>query len=305
MTRWSLVLVVPALLFSAESSMPADNARPPYASLQITRMSVAPMAVPGGIATVAAKEQRLAAGFGRLLARGWTFDISLDYGYTRYEYTGIDGRNRDQHRLQFPMRAQGAALGWHLDAHVAPGVSTSSNVFQDPFQRWTGDDVIVTAALEARRQASGSQGWLLGLAYDRAWGRPRVYPVAGVELAPAPDVRLRLAFPDSSLVYDMSATHALSWRIYPSGHQWHVVSDELDDDFDYQVRAVRSELTWSWRFTSDLVLGMTAGYELGASHRFYDDTGARIVGDAASRWLFGISIRTGGAPLPYVHNYGW
>ena len=263
------------------------------------------MPVPGGIATVAVEEQRLAVGFGRLRMREFTFDVGLDYGYTRYEYTGIDGRNRDLHRLQVPMRVQAAAYGWRFDAHVAPGVSTSSNVFQDPFGRWSGDDVIVTAAFEARRPASGSPGWLLGLAYDRAWGRPRLYPVAGVELAPAPDVRLRLAFPDSSLDYDLSPAHSLAWRIYPSGHQWHVVSDELVAKFDYRVQAVRTDLTWSWQFTRGLILGVTAGYESRTRHRFFDDTGARIAGDAASRWLFGISVRTGRAPLPYTNNYGW
>ncbi len=305
MSRGYLLLVVPALLTGAVPAMPADNARPPYASVQITRMSAAPMPVPGGMATVGTKEQRLAVGFGRLLARGWTFDFGLDYGYTRYEYTGIDGRNRDLHRLQIPMRAQAAANGWQFDAHVAPGISTSSNVFQDPFGRWTSDDVVLTAALEARRPASGSLSWLLGLAYDRAWGRPRAYPVAGVELAPASDLRLRLAFPDSSLDYDMSPAHALSWRVYPSGHQWRVVSDELAAEFDYRVQAVRTELTWSWRYTRGVVLGVTAGYESRTRHRFVDDTGTRIAGDAAGRWLFGISLRSGRAPLPHAHNYGW
>lgn len=263
------------------------------------------MPLPAGVATVAAKEQRLAIGFGRASLRGWTFDIGLDYGYTRYEYTGIDGRNRDLHRLQIPVRVQAAANGWQFDAYVAPGISTSSNVFQDPFGRWTGDDVIATGSLEARRPASGAPAWLLGLAYDRAWGRPRVYPVAGVELAPMPDVRLRLAFPDSSLDYDMSPAHALSWRIYPSGHHWHVVSDELAADFNYRVQALRTELTWSWRFAGDLVLGVTAGFDAGARHRFVDDAGTWIAGDAAGRWLFGIGVGTGRAPLPYAHNYGW
>jgi len=305
MTRGYLLLVIAALLLGAMPARPADSAQPPYASVQILRMSAAPMPLPGVIAAVSVEEQRLAVGFGRLRTRGMAFDIGLDYGYTRYEYTGINGRNRDLHRLQVPVRARAATNGWQFDAHIAPGVSTSSNVFQDPFGRWSGDDVTVTAAIEARRPASVSPGWLFGLAYDRAWGRPRVYPVVGVELAPAPGLRLRLAFPDSSLNYDLSPTHALAWRIYPSGHQWHVVSDERGAEFDYRVQAVRTELTWSWRFTRGLALGVTAGYESRTRHRFVDDAGAGIAGDAASRWLFGISVGTGRAPLPYAHNYGW
>ena len=109
-------------------------------------------------------------------------DVAINYQYTRYEYEGIDGRNRDLHRLQVPIHFSRALEQWRLEGYVAPGVSTSSNVFKDLFNRGSSDDLFVSARLEGERK-SAARNWIVGLAYDRIFGEPTLYPVVGVEIS--------------------------------------------------------------------------------------------------------------------------
>ncbi len=114
------------------------------------------------------KEYRAWAGLGGWRAGTWRFGAGLDYEYTRYEYDGVAGRNRDLHRLQLPLRFTREHGDWQLRGHVAPGVATSSNIMQDLFTEGSGEDLLLTARLEAERARGGRSAWLIGAAYDGA-----------------------------------------------------------------------------------------------------------------------------------------
>jgi len=282
-----------------ESSTAAE--RPPFLAVSIARQPSAEFSAAPAAASVRAKENQVYAGLYRLDSGAATLDFELDYQYTRYVYDGIDGRNRDLHRFQFPLRYRSRFGDWTIDANVAPGLSTSSNVLKNFFDQISSDDLFATARVEGRRTWR-SRNWVIGLSYDRAFGEPRVYPVAGIEMTPNDALDVRLAFPDSGFSYRWSDRQALSGRLFPAGHQWHVMTDDFDAEFDYRVEGWRAQAGWSLRLWKQLTLDISGGYEFARKHHLTDDFGVRIESDVEDQWLVLIGLRGGQAPIPYAHG---
>jgi hypothetical protein len=310
MQRQLFAAIIMAVLATAQAgcastSQPADlsveEGRPPFLALSITRQPPADFASSPAPASVRTKENQVFAGFHRFNAGNGTLDLGLDYQYTRYVYDGIDGRNRDLHRFQFPLRYQGGLGRWKIDGNIAPSISTSSNVLKEFFDQVSSDDLFATARLEGRRE-SGSRDWVLGLAYDRRFGRPLVYPIAGVELSPSDALDVRLAFPDPGFRYRWSNRQSISGRLFPSGHQWHVMTDDFSSEFDYRVEGIRAQLGWSIRLWKQVTLDISGGYEFGRKHYLTDDLGVRVESDVDDQWLLLLGLRTGPAPMPYTHG---
>jgi hypothetical protein len=278
-------------------------AQPPYLAARITRISASPVLTDeGGAAELEPVEQQLRLGIARAEFGAYTVDVGLDYQYSRYEYAGIDSRNRDLHRLQLPLVFRGTQGRWYVEGFVAPGVSASSNVFKDPFDRWSGEDLQLSAAVEGHYPLDAKWRLVAGIAHDRSFGKSQLYPLAGVLYRPDRDFSLRLAFPDVELQFAPTDRQQLTARVYPAGHLWHVVSDSLDRDFNYRMRALRSEATWSLRLWSGLTLDLSVGYENRRRHRFTDDRGIAIDADVDDQWLLSIGLRAGQAPLPHAHG---
>lgn len=232
--------------------------------------------------------------------------VALDYQYTHNEYTGVAGRDRDLHRLQLPFTLGREAGRYYLQGTLAPGVATSSNVLKDPCDEMSGDDLIVSAQLAAAWKLGNGKLAQLGLAYDRSFGAPVVYPVAAVELSPDPRVRVRLAFPDPAVTWQPGKRHWLSARLFPAGQQWHVVSAEVEDDFDYEMEAYRAQLTWSWQVGRVLVVDLAAGLEFSRHHEFTDDQRNRLSVDIDDQLYLVIGLRNKDAPILYSQgSYGW
>jgi hypothetical protein len=107
------------------SDPPVFDDKPPFLALSIARQPSADFAGAPSAASVRTKENQVYAGLYRFEAGNGTLDFGLDYQYTRYVYDGIDGRNRDLHRFEFPLRYRGALSGWRINGSIAPGLSTS------------------------------------------------------------------------------------------------------------------------------------------------------------------------------------
>jgi hypothetical protein len=269
----------------------------PSAAAGYTRLAAVGLSAPPG-AEVATKDSRLAACFLAFDGSGHRWTLGMDYLYTRHEYTGVAGRDRDLHRLQLPIGLSLDAGHGRLDAFVAPGVATSSNVFKDLGSRYSGDDFLLTGRIEARIHSSPGSAWLIGLAHDRSFGESRSWPVAGIEYHPTASVGLRLAWPDPALSLARSDRQSLLVEVFPAGQRWHVVSDELGERFDYRMEAWRARATWSIRIAASVVIDVSVGWEFGREHGFTDDTGRRIETGAEDGALVGIGLRVGGGPLP-------
>ena len=278
-----------------------QNGQPPFLALSIARQPAADFTGSPLPASVKTKENQVLAGFHRFNAGNGTLDVGLDYQYTRYVYDGIDGRNRDLHRFQFPLTYRNTHGAWTLDGSIAPGLSTSSNVLKEFFDRISRDDLFATVRLEARRGGPSRQ-WVLGMAYDRSFGKPRAYPVLGIELSPSDAIDIRLAVPDPGFRYRWSDRQSLSGRLFPAGHQWHVMTDDFSAEFDYRVEGYRAQLGWSIRLWRQVTLDISGGYEFGRKHYLTDDLGARIESGVDDQWLLLFGVRAGPAPLPYTHG---
>jgi len=248
-------------------------------------------------------ESRLSANLSFAASRSRAFTLGFDYQYTRFEYDRIAGRDRDLHRMQIPLGFTWRGPAWNVDAAIAPGLSTSSNVFNSFWRDGIGHDVIVTGRIEGSyRSAADRLRWLTGLAHDRAFGEPRLYPILGVLYSPRPALSMRLALPESELRYAASDRQYVSARLYPAGHRWHVASEELGDNFDYRVEALRLEGNWSYRLLEAVWIDVSAGYEFRRHHRFIDDRRQLIDADLDDELFAAIGFRFGSAPIPWSHR---
>ena len=301
-----LLAVLVTAQASCASGSPSTDAslqdgRPPFLAVSITHQPSADFSSAPDSASVRTKENQVFAGFHRFEAGNATLDVGLDYQYTRYVYDGIDGRNRDLHRFQFPLTYRNTYGAWKIDGSLAPGLSTSSNVLKEFFDQVSRDDLFATARLEARH-GGRSRNWVLGLAFDRTFGKPRLYPILGIELAPSDALDVRLAVPDAGFQYRWTERQSLSGRVFPAGHQWHVMTDDFSAGFDYRAEGFRAQLGWSIRLWKQVTLDISGGYEFGRKHYLTDDLGERIESAVDDQWFFLFGLRTGPAPLPYAHG---
>ncbi len=294
---WVFLLFFPAQRSAAQAADPEDNL---FAAVSFARLPSADFQNVAGADVLGKEHQLNLGGLGFSLGRV-ALSAGLDYQYTRYEFDGITGRDRDLHRLQVPFDFSVAVADWQLAGYVAPGVSTSSNVFKDLFDRGSSDDLLVSARVEGRRVIDG-RNWFLGLAYDRLFGEPTLYPVLGAEFSPTAKLNLRLAFPDPAFRYQLSERLALHGRLFPAGHEWHVVSDDFSSDFNYEVEAYRAQASLSYRALGRLHVDLSLGYEFGREHRFVDDVGFSIDSAVDSHWLLSLGFRLAPAGLVYAHG---
>ena len=278
--------------------MAADDGR--HLALQVSQIPGA--AASGDGVDLQESSNQISVGLHRFGDGNTWVELGLEYQYTRYEYEGLDSRNRDLHRFQVPVRWRWTADQWAFGGVVAPGLATSSNVIKDPFKRVTADDVVVTARVQASRPL-GSGTLYIGAAWDRLFGRPALYPSGGVEFNAGDRWRLRVGLPDPSLSFRASQRHTLSARLYPAGNQWHAVTDDFQDDFLYRAEGYRGRITWSIAAFSGIAVDVFAGLEFGRHHRLDTRAGNNVRLDVDSQWLFGIGVRTARAPLVFVHDY--
>ncbi|HRQ64382.1 MAG TPA: hypothetical protein PKZ76_05860 [Xanthomonadaceae bacterium] len=273
-----------------------------------------PVAAEGGAGARIAQTTIAASDFGDGRLRGrdhsvelwsptWRFAngelrVGIDYAYTRFEYSGLDSRNRDLHRLALPLSWTGdGAHIWHVG--ITPQVATSSNVFKDFFSRGSGRDIDLHGQVYLERPAiPGQPGWRLGLARDDVFGRPLVYPQV-TRTFRGEAFQAELGWPRSRLDWHAGGALRLGAQVAPAGARWHVVSDERDGArFHYRQRAWRAGLDGEWRLRDWLSAGAVAGLEFGRRHRFEDDLGASIDRRAVSAPFLGFEMRSGAPAAP-------
>lgn len=303
MNRILLLLAGGAIALPAAASGQRDCASHepslPYAGVAFTRIPSSRFS--GSEAEVRYTEQQLLAGFYRARTASVCVEFGLDYQYTRYEFRDLASRNRDLHRLAVPVHWRYERNGMRFRGVVAPGISTSSNVTDDLFNRATSDDLQIKGRFEARAK-TGDHDLFGGVAYDHAFGKPKLYPVAGAEFQALGGLFIRLAYPDPAARYELSEAQTITARLFPAGSVWHVVTDDFTDEFDYRVEALRAQFTWSLSLRARFRLDVSAGYEFDRRHVLTDDFGIRVRSRVDDDWLIGVSMRFGASPVLYTHG---
>ena len=277
------------------------DARPPCIAAAYANLSSATLTRLAGGAGLAARERQLYLGLLEFTVGNTAVEAGVDYQYTRYEYTNVDSRDRDLHRLQFPVRFNSRFEAWALQGYLAPGISTSSNVFKDFVNRGSSDDVFVTGRLNGRWN-SGDRSWFLGIAHDRRFGKPAAYPVAGVDFSSSEFLSLRIAYPDPGMRIMLSDRQIMVASLFPAGHQWSVASDDSTERFAYRVKTWRAQLTWNVRLRQSIGVDLSLGYDFRREHDFRDNLDSQLNSDVDNQWVLGVGFRLGTATLPYTHG---
>ncbi len=207
------------------------------------------------------------------------FRVAAHYAYTHYDYQGVASRDRDLHHLHLPLQWRAADDRWRVV--LTPLVATSSNVMKDLLARGGRDDVDLYGRWELRL-GDGGDGWRVGIVRDAAFGAPRVYPTAAL-LWRGDRVDAELGLPTTRVDWKPSDRLSLGVAIFPTGGQWHVVSDERGGaEFDYRARAWRAAVEAGWSPWRRVRIGVQAGVEFERRHELEDDTGAAVDRDAGS-----------------------
>ena len=222
--------------------------------------------------------------------RGWSSEYRYDsvafrfaaaYAYTRYEFDGLDSRDRDLHHLHVPLHWRTHDARWL--AVLTPVIATSSNIFKDLVNRGTRDDYDLYARLEHRAVApNGALGWRAALVRDAAFGRPLAYPELAILWSDG-RVEADVGLPRARVDWKARDDLALGISVAPAGAQWHVVSDERGGaEFDFRARAWRGAFNAAWRPWRFLRVNAQLGIEFARNYEFEDDSGTPIKRDAAS-----------------------
>lgn len=240
-------------------------------------------------ARIRTRETGFTAGFGSRPLAGGDLGVGLDYRYTRYELDGLDTRDWDLHWLRVPLEWQRASGGHRLIASLAPGVASSSNRFKEPGQ-YTRDDFDVAAQLLAIRRSSPGLSWTAGLAFDRRFGRARLYPVGGAIIEPGGAWMLRLVVPDPEIVFVQSPRLRWFASLAPAGHRWHAISEAAGRDFEFETRAWRAAVGGEVELQDWLSIRLFAGREFHRRYMLVDNAGSSVVAEAADGSFAGLSV---------------
>ncbi len=267
-------LLVPLLLLAAAPARALE--------VELVTGSVAEAAL--GADRVSAREQRLAARW-----QGAGLHWRYDYAYRRFEYQRADGRDRDNlHRMSLEARWQGEGVSQPA-LTLRPVIATSSNVMKEFASRGSSDDWMLHAAATITAYAGGQQ-WLLGLAYDDAFGGLRAYPRAALLLA-GTGWRAELGWPVARVDVRAAPQVELGALVAPAGSRWHVVSDARGGaEFDYVLRARRAGVHARWQSAGGWTLQAQAGIEFDRRLQFESGAGARIDAGAADAPFAGVTL---------------
>ena len=292
-TITAIVLLSAGTAALAELSDDSRYRAPPFLVATTSWHSTAAFANPPG--SVRTREYGLQLGLQRFERKHAWVDLEIDYQYSHFAFGDVDSRNRDVHRLRFPVRFAAEFGQGIVRGYVAPGIATSSNVFKDFLNRGSSDDLTIAGRIELGG-AELSKRWIIGIAYDQSFGRPRFYPVAGIDRQLHDDLRVRVAFPDPGIWYRITDRHRLSARLFPSGDRWRVVTDDFASDFDLRREEWRAQLTWSMTLGKWMSVDLAAGQTFDRRLLLTDRAGVAVDQDISSEGFAKIGFRFGGNP---------
>ncbi|CAN5251322.1 hypothetical protein BH24PSE2_BH24PSE2_07620 [soil metagenome] len=243
-------------------------------------------------AGVRSREYDLDVRFGSFAAAGGAVSAGLDYRYTRYEFHGLETRDWDLHRLRLPVVWRQARQDHEAIAMLAPGVATSSNRFQEP-RDYARDDLDLAAGFAIVKRASPAVRWTAGVLYDRRFGRPALYPTAGVILR-RDAWTLRLVAPDPRFTW--SPDTRLRWFAFiePAGQQWHALNAAANRRFDFRARAWRAAVGAEFQVLERVAVRIHAGREFARRFELVDNRGQHVDESAADAAFAGLSVAFSG-----------
>lgn len=274
----------------------AENAKPDkYFSIKHNRISWADLPN-GDLADIntGAKTRVKETGFDSVFAKttngtsSWSF--GTNYAYTRYLYDRVNSRHRDLHSITFPVTYTNQADQFACSFHLSPGIATSSNAFKDPLNRLEAKDLVTTGGFSTDLAVGKNWIVLLGARYDYRFGESKLYPIAGIVLSASENLTLRLAYPDSLFSVRFDDSIQLFTLLYPAGNQWHVHTDDFQQEFTYNAEGWRVETGLRWNIRQPLAVLFSAGYEFERHIGFDEESGVRLSSKIDNNIFFSVEL---------------
>lgn len=213
----------------------------------------------------------------------WAFGVGH-----RYDILDVDPielqTNGHLHTSFFPLHKQSESDSKSFRFSIAPALSASSNVLNDPGE-YSADTFQLLAALVWSRNLSEEATLRYGVCGDNRFGSYEIYPSISIGWRPHADWIIELGFPTTRLTYQPLQNVSLSLRIAPDGNEWHVKNKSMEKQSQLIYEASLIEWASNWQVHKQLTITASVGRLF---HNRYDvtlldDSQVRLSGDAVTR----------------------
>ena len=235
-------------------------------------------------------------GLGETRQENYEFDLQFELNNKwvigaghRYTILNVDGlelqTNGHLHTFFTPLHRLSQAEGKRFRFSIAPALSASSNVMQDPGE-YSADALQLLVALVWSRQVSAQVGMRYGICGDHRFGNYRIYPLVSVDWQLHPDWKIELGFPVSQLSYRISKNLVSSLRVAPDGNEWYVSDKSLQNKSKLVYEAYALEWTFDWRGHERLSFMASVGIQFNNRYELtlLDDSRDTVSGESVTRF---------------------
>ncbi len=178
------------------------------------------------------------------------------------------------------MRPVTDRMGWSVS--VMPGLYSN---FQT--SRLGEEKIVAHAGVESRL----SDTWTLsaGVAYDSAFGKPRIYPLGGAIWRPADDLTVRLVLPSPSVYWASTERTGLFLAIYPAGDRWSMYDDHRRKTV-FTAESWRTAIGGEWNMFDRIWLRVLGGTDTNREYDTRSTYAADVSSDVEDTWFATIAL---------------
>ena len=240
-------------------------------------------------------ESAVAEGIGRTNQENYKVDLQYKMNETwwfgvghRYVIFGVDPvelqTNGHLHTLFFPLHRQSDSDNKSFRFSIAPSLSASSNVMEDP-AAYSADTFQILAAFVWSRKLSERATLRYGVCGDSRFGSYEIYPSISIDWRPHADLMVELGFPTTRLTYQALPNISLSLQVAPDGNEWQVKNEDMERQSKLVFEASLIEWAVNWQARTRLTISASVGR---AFHNRYDvtlsdDSRVRLSDDSVTR----------------------
>lgn len=178
------------------------------------------------------------------------------------------------------MRPLTDRTGWSVS--VMPGLYSS---FRSP--RPGEEKIVAHGELESRL----SDTWILsaGVAYDSAFGKPRIYPMGGAIWRPKEDLTVRLVLPSPSVYWAATERTGLFLAIYPAGDRWSMYDDDRRKTV-FTAESWRTAIGAEWNMVDEIWVRMMSGMDTNREYDAQCSYAADVSSNVEDTWFATIAL---------------
>jgi hypothetical protein len=215
---------------------------------------------------------------------GWTVAVGAWAGWTRLDFAGhpeLDAE--DLYGLAaFAALSRPVSGGWGASLLAMPGFTSDFRSGR------TGEGKLL---LHGTVDYPFGERWTarVGLAYDTAYGEPRLYPVGGMVWRPAEQISVNLVMPSPFVSWTPTDRWGVFVLMQPAGDRWIVDDDEAGEQV-FVIESWRAAAGVEWRVAGPAWLRLSGGVDF--DRRWEARSGGRVLleDDVDDTWQVSAAI---------------